>query len=469
MARYHLLIVDDEPDLRWVLRGLFEDEGFEVQEAEDGEQALEQLRAADDAGQLPDVVLTDMRMPKVSGLELLRDVRRQYRDLPVVLLSAVEDLATAVDAMKEGAFDYQAKPFDQERLKLSVQRAAEQHALRREVQRLRDAQATTPLDFGQSRLAQELRRTLELVARQDTVSVLITGESGTGKEIAARAIHYLSPLQSGPFVAIDCGALPEHLLESQLFGHERGAFTGADRSRQGLFSMADGGTLFLDELGNLPVPLQAKLLRALQERVIVPVGGNKPVPFRARLLTATNSDLQLDIEAGRFRVDLYHRIAEFTVTMPPLRERPDDIVYFARAFLAEANVEMGRRVDGFSEAGEAVLRQHPWPGNLRELRNAVRRMVLLATSTELHASDLGILDPQPSNQPSISALAAGADMEPLAKRLRQATDALEAEILRQTLAACDGNKAAAARTLSIDYTTLHRKLKRHDIAPTSRG
>lgn len=469
MARYHLLIVDDEPDLRWVLRGLFEDEGFEVQEAEDGEQALEQLRAADDAGQLPDVVLTDMRMPKVSGLELLRDVRRQYRDLPVVLLSAVEDLATAVDAMKEGAFDYQAKPFDQERLKLSVQRAAEQHALRREVQRLRDAQATTPLDFGQSRLAQELRRTLELVARQDTVSVLITGESGTGKEIAARAIHYLSPLQSGPFVAIDCGALPEHLLESQLFGHERGAFTGADRSRQGLFSMADGGTLFLDELGNLPVPLQAKLLRALQERVIVPVGGNKPVPFRARLLTATNSDLQLDIEAGRFRVDLYHRIAEFTVTMPPLRERPDDIVYFARAFLAEANVEMGRRVDGFSEAGEAVLRQHPWPGNLRELRNAVRRLVLLATSTELDASDLGILDPQPSNQPSISALAAGADMEPLAKRLRQATDALEAEILRQTLAACDGNKAAAARTLSIDYTTLHRKLKRHDIAPTSRG
>lgn len=469
MARYHLLIVDDEPDLRWVLRGLFEDEGFEVQEAEDGEQALEQLRAADDAGQLPDVVLTDMRMPKVSGLELLRDVRRQYRDLPVVLLSAVEDLATAVDAMKEGAFDYQAKPFDQERLKLSVQRAAEQHALRREVQRLRDAQATTTLDFGQSRLAQELRRTLELVARQDTVSVLITGESGTGKEIAARAIHYLSPLQSGPFVAIDCGALPEHLLESQLFGHERGAFTGADRSRQGLFSMADGGTLFLDELGNLPVPLQAKLLRALQERVIVPVGGNKPVPFRARLLTATNSDLQLDIEAGRFRVDLYHRIAEFTVTMPPLRERPDDIVYFARAFLAEANVEMGRRVDGFSEAGEAVLRQHPWPGNLRELRNAVRRLVLLATSTELDASDLGILDPQPSNQPSISALAAGADMEPLAKRLRQATDALEAEILRQTLAACDGNKAAAARTLSIDYTTLHRKLKRHDIAPTSRG
>lgn len=464
MARHQLLIVDDEPDLRWVLRGLFEDEGFEVQEAEHGKQALEILQQAADSGQLPDVVLSDMRMPEISGLELLRSVRRQFRDLPVVLLSAVEDLATAVDAIKEGAFDYQAKPFDQERLKLSVNRAAEQHALRREVQQLRDAQATTPLDFGPSRLAQELRRTLEIVAQQDTVSVLITGESGTGKEIAARAIHHLSPLQSGPFVAIDCGALPEHLLESQLFGHERGAFTGADRSRQGLFTMADGGTLFLDELGNLPLPLQAKLLRALQERVIVPVGGNKPVPFRARLLTATNADLQVDIEAGRFRVDLYHRIAEFTVALPALRERPEDIVHFARTFLAAANVEMGRRVDGFTAAGELALARYPWPGNLRELRNAVRRMVLMATHSELDEADVGIADRATSPAPVVSLTASTDPEQPLAKRLQHATDTLEAEILAQTLAACDGNKAAAARTLRIDYTTLHRKLKRHGIS-----
>ncbi len=466
MARHQLLIVDDEPDLRWMLRGLFEDEGFDVQEAEHGKQALELLQQAADAGQLPDVVLSDMRMPEISGLELLRSVRRQFTDLPVVLLSAVEDLATAVDAIKEGAFDYQAKPFDQERLKLSVNRAAEQHALRREVQQLRDAQATTPLDFGPSRLAQELRRTLEIVAQQDTVSVLLTGESGTGKEIAARAIHHLSPLRDGPFVAIDCGALPEHLLESQLFGHERGAFTGADRSRQGLFVMADGGTLFLDELGNLPLPLQAKLLRALQERVIVPVGGHKPVPFRARLLTATNADLQVDIEAGRFRVDLYHRIAEFTVALPPLRERPDDVVHFARAFLAEANVEMGRRVDGFTVAGEQALRRYPWPGNLRELRNAVRRMVMLASSSELDESDVGIPDAKSATTHTVSPLVHGNEEQPLAKRLQNATNALEEEILTQTLAACDGNKAAAARTLRIDYTTLHRKLKRHGISGT---
>lgn len=466
MARLHLLIVDDEPDLRWMLRGLFEDDGFEVTEAENGQLALDRLQTANDAGQLPDVVLSDMRMPKLSGIELLRSIKRQFRDLPVVLLSAVEDLATAVDAIKEGAFDYQAKPFDPERLKLSVRRGAEQHALRREVQRLREAQATTPLDFGPSRRAQELRRTIELVAQQETVSVLITGESGTGKEIAARAIHHLSPLRDGPFVAIDCGALPEHLLESQLFGHERGAFTGADRSRQGLFVMADGGTLFLDELGNLPLTLQAKLLRALQERVIVPVGGSKPVPFRARLVTATNADLQLDIDAGRFRTDLYHRIAEFTVTMPPLRERTDDVVHFAHLFLAQANIEMGRRVDGFTANAQLALRRYAWPGNLRELSNTVRRMVLLATSRELEEIDVGMPDGSDASPPIALLQATTDELQPLTKRLQMATDQLEAQILMQTLTQCSGNKAAAARTLRIDYTTLHRKLKRHGIAST---
>ena len=458
-----LLIVDDEPDLRWMLRGLFEDEGFEVAEAEHGSAALDLLAQRADEGTLPDVVLSDMRMPEVSGLELLREVRRRFVDLPVVLLSAVEDLATAVDAMKEGAYDYQAKPFDQQRLKYAVSRAAEQHALRREVQRLRDAQADTPLDFGPSRRAQELRRTLELVAQQDTVSVLLTGESGTGKEVAARAVHQLSQRRGGPFVAVDCGALPEQLLESQLFGHEKGAFTGADRARQGLFAMADGGTLFLDELGNLPLSLQAKLLRALQERCVVPVGGTAPVPFRARLLTATNADLQQDIDAGRFRVDLYHRVAEFSVALPSLRERPEDVVHFARAFLAEANVEMGRRVEGFTAAAEETLRQQPWTGNLRELRNAVRRMVLLTTSRELDVDDLQL---QPENAPAqaTAQLEQCADeMLPLARRLQAASDALEADILTRTLAQCQGNKAAAARALQIDYTTLHRKLKRHGI------
>ena len=464
MSGHQLLIVDDEPDLRWMLRGLFEEEGYTVHEAANGKQALELLRQAETSGHLPDVVLSDMRMPEISGVELLRTVRTQFRDLPVVLLSAVEDLATAVDAMKDGAFDYQAKPFDQERLKLSVNRAAEHHSLRREVHRLRSAQSTTPVDFGPSECAQQLRQTLGLVAQQDSMSVLITGESGTGKEIAARALHHLSPLNSGPFVAVDCGALPEHLLESQLFGHERGAFTGADRARQGLFAMAEGGTLFLDELGNLPLLLQAKLLRALQERVIVPVGGSKPIPFRARLITATNSDLVGEIESGRFRADLYHRIAEFTIVLPPLRERPDDIAHFAKTFLAEAAVEMGRRVDGFTIDAEAMLRSFRWPGNLRELRNAVRRMVLLATNTELDERDVNAHQAQQQSQVLLSQSKSGDFNESLVKRLQGANDALESEILSQTIKACNGNKAAASRALQIDYTTLHRKLKRHGLS-----
>jgi DNA-binding NtrC family response regulator len=454
MPRPQLLIVDDEPDLRWVLRGLFEDEGFLVREASDGREAL----ALCDTG-MPDVVLSDMRMPHMPGLELLRQVRARTQDVPVILLSAVEDLATAVDAIKEGAFDYQAKPFDAPRLLLSVRRAAEQRALRREVQVLRSALPGGQVDFGPSRLAQELRRTIELIAPQSGLAVLLTGESGTGKEVVARAIHALSPQNSGPFVAVDCGALPENLLESHLFGHQKGAFTGADRARTGLFQMADGGTLFLDELGNLPLLLQAKLLRALQERTVMPVGGTEPMPFRARLVCATNAELGHDVRAGRFRVDLYHRVAEFMVALPPLRERPDDIVHFARLFLAEANQEMGRHVQGFTAAAELALRQQAWPGNLRELRNAVRRMVVLASSTEIDASDLGMhVAPTASFDAT-----AGAAEQPLADRLRAASDALEAQILAATLAACQGNKAAAARALRIDYTTLHRKLKRHGL------
>jgi DNA-binding NtrC family response regulator len=457
MRDVELLIVDDEPDLRWVLRGLFEDEGFAVREAEDGEAALAAV-----AQSRPDVVLSDMRMPKLPGIGLLRALRRDAPDVPVVLLSAVEDLATAVEAVKEGAFDYQAKPFDPRRLVLAVRRAAEQRALKAEVVELRRARTAGVLDFGQSRAAQQLRRTLEIVGPQAGVGVLLRGESGTGKEVAARALHALSPSCGGPFVAVDCGALPEPLLESQLFGHDKGAFTGADRARAGLFSTADGGTLFLDELGNLPLPLQAKLLRALQERAVTPLGSSKPVPFRARIVAATNADLAAELSAGRFRTDLYHRLAEFEIALPALRERTEDIVPFARRFLAEANDELGRHVQGFTAAAEQALRRHPWPGNLRELRNVVRRAALLCGAAEIDGVDLEL--------PVAAAAVAHTPADdvtadtPLANRLRHASDTLEAEILRTTLVACGGNKAAAARALHIDYTTLHRKLKRHGLA-----
>jgi DNA-binding NtrC family response regulator len=454
MTPLQILVVDDEPDLRWVLRGLFEDEGFAVREADDGDTALLALRDA-----VPDVILSDVRMQRVAGLELLQQVQRQHPDLPVVLLSAVEDVATAVSAVRAGAFDYQAKPFEPERLLLTVRRAAEQHRLRREVSDLRRSSARGEVDFGPSPASRQLAATIELVAAQPSLAVLLCGESGTGKEVAARAIHARSPAAAGPFVAVDCGALPEPLLESHLFGHVRGAFTGADRARVGLFPMADGGTLFLDELGNLPLSLQAKLLRALQERAVVPVGGREPVPFRARLLAATNNDLGADVQAGRFRLDLYHRVAEFVLPLPPLRSRPDDVLHFATRFLAEANREMGRHVTGFDASASQALVQRSWPGNLRELRNTIRRAVLVAPETQLSAADLAPALPTPPPEPGVSVLGAGDGT--LAERIRSATATLERQILSDTLASHAGNKAAAARALGIDYTTLHRKLKRY--------
>jgi len=446
----HVLIVDDEPDLRWVLRGLFEDAGYAVDEAGDGKEALERIEA-----HLPDVVLSDVRMPNMPGTELLRAVQTRQPNLPVILLSAVEDIATAVSAIKDGAFDYQAKPFDAPRLLLTVDRAAEQHALRREVDELRNARQKPQCSFGDSPIATAMQRQIELVAPQTSIAVLLTGESGTGKEVAARAVHAMSPVADGPFVAVDCGALPEPLLESQLFGHEKGAFTGADRDREGLFSMADGGTLFLDELGNLTLALQAKLLRALQERTVTPVGGRNPVPFNARLIAATNADLSSAVADGRFRVDLYHRIAEFSIAMPPLRDRPTDIAIFAQLFLDEANSEMGRHIVGITTAARETLQRASWPGNLRELRNVVRRAVLGCTSPELDTADLALDSTVCPAEPSV-----GDSELSLAERVRAASKDLEARILRETLDACSGNKAAAARALRIDYTTLHRKLKR---------
>jgi DNA-binding NtrC family response regulator len=300
---------------------------------------------------------------------------------------------------------------------------------------------------------------LSVVASHDSVAVLLVGESGVGKEIAAREVHRRSARAGGPFIAIDCGAVPEALLESQLFGHRRGAFTGATHDHAGLFCQADGGTLFLDEIGNLPVALQPRLLRALQERHVVPVGGDKPVPFCARLVSATNIDLSAAVAGGSFRLDLFHRIAEFRIELPSLRSRPADVVHFARRFLAEAQTEFGGQVRGFTAAAEQALLAHAWPGNLRELRNVVRRAALVQAGEAIEPSALD-LERCEAEAPPAAFVDAGA---PLAERLRRAMDALEARILRDTLDQVAGNKAAAARLLRIDYTTLHRKLKRHGL------
>ena len=474
-----VLLVDDEPDMRWVLANALRDAGHTPTEASNGAEAL--ARLADAAY---DVVLSDVRMPEVDGVELLRRVHADHDAPPVILLSAAEDIATAVDAMKLGAYDYFAKPFSVGRLLNAVERAAEQHRLRREVEQLRRRiPGHDEVRFGSSPAATQLVRTIDLVAEQDGLAVLLCGESGTGKEVVARAIHARSARAERPFVAIDCGALPEALIESQLFGHRKGAFTGADSDRPGLFREADGGTLFLDELGNLPLGLQAKLLRALQERAALPIGGDgEPVPFDVRLVCATNAELEQQVADGSFRVDLYHRIAEFTVRLPSLRDRPEDIAEFADRFRAEANAEMGRAVHRLAPAAVDVLARRPWPGNLRELRNTIRRGVLLATTDVLTPDDLADAVPPGEDAPELGSLAsdpahvsAGAPDHALpldaslpadgslTERVRRASMAIEARILASALEQAGGNKAAAARALQIDYTTLHRKLKRHGL------
>ena len=452
MTEPRVLVVDDEADMRWVLEGLFRDAGFDVVTASDGTAALACLTETE-----PDVVLTDVRMPGTDGIALLHSCRQRDADLPVILLSAVEDLETAVGAMKQGAYDYLAKPFDRAHLVGAVRRAAEKHRLCREVRELRRRSGSGVVDLGRSTAARELDRTLDLVAEHGTMAVLLTGESGVGKEIAAREIHRRSSRRAGPFVAVDCGAVPESLIESQLFGHVAGAFTGAVGNRRGLFAQADGGTLFLDEIGNLPVSLQPRLLRALQERAVLPVGASEVQRFDARLVCATNLPLETSIAQGTFRLDLFHRIAEFQVRVPPLRERPEDTRHFASRFLVEACIELSKQISELSDAAVQAIVHHSWPGNLRELRNVIRRAVLVADGTRIDSDDLGLDAPTTVDRTAD-------DDRPLGERVRTATDELEARILRDTLTAVAGNKAAAARHLRIDYTTLHRKLKRHGLS-----
>ncbi|HKP38197.1 MAG TPA: sigma-54 dependent transcriptional regulator, partial [Pyrinomonadaceae bacterium] len=382
-----ILLVEDKESLRRVLRLTLENAGYSVTEAADAREATNQI------SNLPHkIVLTDLRMPNGSGIDVLRAAKNADSDVPVIVMTAYGSIDEAVQAMKDGAHDFLQKPVDSNHLLLLVERALEQSRLRTENLLLREEWSKRygfPRIIGESEAIKRAVSETQRVAQTDA-TVLLLGESGTGKELFARAVHHLSNRRDQPFVAINCAAIPETLIENELFGHERGAFTGAGERRLGKFELASGGTVFLDEIGELPLAVQGKLLRAIEEKSVDRIGGKATIPIDLRVVAATNKDLRAAVDRGEFRGDLFFRLAVFPITIPPLRERGDDIVLLANHFAAQLGKEMRGREAKLSDESIAALRAHDWPGNVRELENSLERACILADGTNLEPRDLGL-------------------------------------------------------------------------------
>jgi DNA-binding NtrC family response regulator len=450
-ATPRLLVIDDDPASCRLVAAMFRGEPLEVAIANGGEAGLARIDEL-----APDVVLLDVRMPDLDGIDVLRRIGPQERGVPVIMLTAENDVKLAVQAIQLGAFDYQTKPVDQDQLVRAVKRALETRALRTEVATLRRQLGSQDLapQMGPSAAVRRVIEQVDAVAATD-FSVLVLGETGTGKELVAQAIHRRSDRREHPFIALDCGAIPESLIESELFGHEKGAFTGADRRRRGQLELATGGTVFLDEIGNMPISLQAKLLRVLESRNIQPVGGARPTRIDVRFIAATNDDLQRRASEGAFRPDLFFRLAQYTVQLPPLRDRREDIAHLARRFLEEVCVELKRPVVAIAPDALALLDAHAWPGNVRELRNVIRQAALETTGTVLAKSAVQRFAGKPSARTARSASHGRSLREVANAAAREA----ERDLITETLRATAGNKAEAARALETDYKTLHVKMK----------
>jgi two-component system, NtrC family, response regulator AtoC len=455
--RKQVLIVDDEPNLRKILSAQLTRDGYDVLTAEDGEQGLHLLREHH-----IDLVITDLKMPKVDGMTLLKRALEEEPELPVVLVTAHGTIDTAVEALKRGAFDFVTKPFDKDEVRQIVAKALK-------TRELRGADAT-PVSagvrfgiIGASQGIAELYAILERVADTPT-TVLITGESGTGKELVARALHEHSGRKDKPFIKVNCAAIPKELIESELFGYERGAFTGAVASKPGRFELANGGTLFLDEIGEIPIEMQVKLLRALQESEFERVGGIKTIRVDVRLVAATNRDLKKLIATGAFREDLFYRLNVVPIRLPALRERTSDIPLLVEHFLAKFNDRLKKKVEGVEPEAMEILVQYPWPGNIRELENVIERAVLFCDASKIHASNLppdvrGI--PALANVPLPEAdlQAALAGEGGLKGHVKVAMSRLERELVSRALQQTTGNVTHAARLLKISRKGLQLKMK----------
>ena len=441
-----IVVVDDDREMANVLVEILAAAGYRALAANSGAEALNLVRR-----EHPALVISDLRMVGMSGHQLQAEIKRLAPNLPVVIITAFGSIQTAVESMKMGAFDYITKPFASDELLLVVSRALEDRNLRQEIRRLRGELAHS---YGLENIiavSRKMAQVLEIVGQiaDSAASVLLAGESGTGKELIARALHFRSRRQQGPFVPVNCAAIPDNLLESELFGHVKGAFTDARQAKTGLFQAARAGTLFLDEVGEMPLLLQAKLLRVIEDKRVRPVGATEEAPVDVRIVSATNSDLEEAIAAGKFRADLYYRLATVTLVLPALRDRPEDIVPLVKHFLVRASSEAARVVPEIDAEAMACLTHHPWPGNIRELQNAISRAVILCRNNRITRSDL-------------PAKVAGGEAQSVtvddAVNRRLTMDQLEREYARAIVASVGGNKSEAAAVLGIDRKTLYRKL-----------
>jgi two-component system response regulator HydG len=447
--RMLVLVVDDEPTMREILEIRLSSWGFDVLLAEDAESAG---RLAEE--ERPDVVISDVVLPGISGIELLGQLKAGDPERPVILITAHGTIDHAVEAMKRGADDFLTKPIDHDDLHSTLDAVAENLADRARTRGLEDQlqkESGAAGLVGRSPAMQDLFGLIRTVAASDA-SVLISGESGTGKELVARAIHAASARRDGPFVAVNCAAVPEQLTESHFFGHEKGAFTGADRRRQGSFELAEGGTLLLDEIAEMPVALQPKLLRVLEEGSVRRVGGGSEIPFSVRVIAATNRDPQRAVEEGSLREDLFYRLSVFPLAIPPLRERPEDVPLLAQHFVRLFNEKHDVSVTGFTSEAEARLRDHDWPGNVRELRNAIERAVILARSGWVEDRHL---------PPAFTRRRVDASVDGLVVPENATIADAERLLILSTLERVENNKAEAARILGVDVKTIRNKLHRY--------
>jgi len=457
-----LLVVDDEPQILQVVSGILQDEGFEVLTAPDGEAALK--RVGEDA---PDLVLLDIALPGMDGLEVLDRLKRQYPFLPVVIISAYGSVENAVKATRLGAYDFIEKPPHADKILLTVRNALEMARLSEENRRLRQQTAPVKEIIGDSDAIRRLREQLRIVAPTNA-SVLITGENGTGKELVARALHAFSRRAHKAFVEVNCAAIPEELIESELFGHEKGAFTGATLRRRGKFDLAHEGTLFLDEIGDMSLKTQAKILRILEEQRFERVGGSRPIQVDVRVVAATNKTLEEEIARGSFREDLYHRINVIPLNVPPLRDRGQDIPLMAAHFLKELAAENDVPPKTFSDRALERLAAMPWPGNVRELKNFVWRLAILSPGTVIDAADLPLAG---AEQEPESDAADPESMDPFLQvpSFREARALFEKQFLRRKLAECRGNVSLLAEKVGLERSHLYRKLRAYGLEPGKEG